>query len=318
MFPLKNTEAYIHANGYRSTLGKELAARDAEISELGSEIQALTNYVTDTGVKNIMPVSLASLKSFNTTGSWDGNVYTLGGITLTVATDSNGNVTGITANGSDADTLYFYVAKNVSLKSGTYTLNGCPSGGGTSKYIIYKTNLSELGEWVDSGNGKNFTLAADTTGIHFAIRITGNVSVANITFKPMIRDASITDPTYQPYAKTNVELTQDTTYKTGSFAAGESGFFHSLTIKQFGKVVTINGYVQNISPVGNTPLVLGTVSGVDMPPLDLRATAAIASAAYEDPSQMAYLTLTTSGELKVRCENAATNVAAYFSVSYIV
>lgn len=57
MFPLKNTEAYIHANGDRSTLGKELAARDAAISELGSEIQALTQDVAGLTAKSFTKIT---------------------------------------------------------------------------------------------------------------------------------------------------------------------------------------------------------------------------------------------------------------------
>lgn len=305
MFPLKNTEAYIHANGYRSTLGKELAARDAEIGELGSEIQALTNYVGENNVKNIL--NLASFQRQTTDK----------GVTFT----DNGDGT-FTANGTSTGNAQTYW---ISIPSATYgeifsgkILSGCPNVAGCS--ISLEQQDSPWTKYAtDNGSGATIgNIPSTAGGLAIICRVASGTTVNNVVFKPMIRDASISDPTYQPYAKTNVELTDDTTYKTGSFTAGESGFFHSLTIKQFGKVVTINGYVQNISPVGNTPLVLGTVSGVDMPPLDLRATAAIASAAYEDPSQMAYLTLTTSGELKVRCENAATNVSTYFSVSYIV
>ena len=304
MFPLKNTEAYIHANGFRSTLGKELSDRDAVISELGSEIQALTNYDANTGVKNVLRPTATT--------------QTINGITFTVASDGT-----VTINDTaTADAVLMFDDNSGTVKSGNYILNGLD--GGSSSTILMALNyynsqgVEKSGPTATNGDVP-VTIPTDYNGhIKLYLIVKSGQTFNNKVVKPMLRPASIADPTYQPYAKTNVELTQDTTYKTGSFAAGESGFFHSLAIKQFGKVVTINGYVQNISPVGNTPLVLGTVSDVDMPPLDLRATAAIASAAYEDPSQMAYLTLTTSGELKVRCENTATNVATYFSVSYIV
>ena len=196
MFPLKNTEAYIHANGFRSTLGKELADRDAEINDLGSEIQALTNYVADTGVKNFIPLTLENIKALNTTGTWTNNVYSQNGATIEVVLDSNNSVTGLKANGTPSADVTFKVGVP---KEGDI-LTGCPSGGGWSTYVVFQSNGA-----TDTGNGASGVLANVPVNIYL---VAGN-AFSNLIFYPMVRDASITDPTYQPYAKTNVELTQE-------------------------------------------------------------------------------------------------------------
>ena len=109
MFPLKNTEAYIHANGYRSTLGKELAARDAAISELGSEIQALTNYVTDTGVKNVY--DMIALKKLSGRAN--------NGITYTV--NDNGTVSVAEGTVSGTESVFPFGDGSVGIDSTTIT-----------------------------------------------------------------------------------------------------------------------------------------------------------------------------------------------------
>ena len=112
---------------------------------------------------------------------------TINGVTFTVNKDKS-----ITANGTATANTYFVVNSNVNLK-GEYILNGCPSGGSNSTYYLYVQGLFPN----DIGNGATFTF--DETSKQIGIGIMSGTTVSNLTFYPMIRLASITDSTYEPY-----------------------------------------------------------------------------------------------------------------------
>lgn len=159
-----------------------------------SKIQTLTNQVKDMnnvyGAKNLLPNNAPSQVKY--------------GVTFTVNDDGT-----ITANGTAENNTN--TTATVTLPAGNYILSGCPSGGSGNKYRIAINNRdtsTNLG--FDYGSGFEFTLNEETNLIvHFDIR--NGYTANNLTFKPMIRLASITDDTYEPYAKTNQQLTQDTT-----------------------------------------------------------------------------------------------------------
>ena len=77
--------------------------------------------------------------------------------------------------------------------------------GGSNVEIKHIDNINASGSKTiefNSGNYDEYQIYLSITGTPSA---TGNITFDNF----MVRDATITDPTYQPYAKTNVELTQD-------------------------------------------------------------------------------------------------------------
>ena len=256
MFPLKNTEAYIHANGFRSTLGKELADRDAAISELGSEIQALTNYVTDTGVKNLLPNNATT--------------QTVNGITFTVASDGTVTVDG-TATGN-AICWLIGTASDI-FASGSYKMSGCPSGGSTTTYCL---RVYSGGNTVasDTGSGATFT---NVSGAQIGIVIFSGTVMNNAVFKPMITKSDIPNSDYahyQPYAKPNAELTQDVaglmaksfTKITNSEYANEILFAKSGTSKivqvSAPKGIAANSNVEIPIPIGYASEVATATSGL--------------------------------------------------------
>lgn len=196
MFPLKNTEAYIHANGDRSTLGQELATRDAAISELGSEIQALTNYVAENNVKNIL--NLAPFQK--NTSSY--------GITF----GDNGDGTYPATGTSTGNAQIFWIGIPASTYGSVFSnkiLTGCPNIQGCS-IRIEQQEAPWKNYATDTGGGAIIgEIPANAGNLTIICRVASGTTVNGAVFSPMIRDASITDPTYQPYAKTNVELTQD-------------------------------------------------------------------------------------------------------------
>lgn len=127
---------------------------------------------------------------------------TKNGITFTPDSEGcvavSGTATATTATASGV----FEVKAGVS-----YTLNGCPSGGGTSSYRLDLRDASnpdqldqELQSYLDNGSGVSFT-PSTTHNIRVGFRIANGYTVpSGIVFKPMIRLSSVSDATFAPYS----------------------------------------------------------------------------------------------------------------------
>ena len=117
----------------------------------------------------------------------------INGVTCT----KNGDGT-YTVNGTATDTCEFRIG-TIKLSSGIYKTVGCPSGGSSSKYRNYVTNIN-TGISSEGGNGDIFTLLEDSNDIRFYIRIERGVTVSNLLFKPMITmDITATYDDFEPY-----------------------------------------------------------------------------------------------------------------------
>lgn len=93
-----------------------------------------------------------------------------------------------------------------------YILSGCPAGGlgGGYQLDIIASNIT-MSSIVDTGDGVKFSFPVVPTGnqkYYIRIRIANGASV-NKTFYPMIRLATVTDPTYEPYHKSVEECLED-------------------------------------------------------------------------------------------------------------
>lgn len=164
--------------------------------------------------KNLLPITFAKLKASNTSGTWNGNVYTLNNVTFTVSTDSDGNVTKITTNGTSSAATLFVITTDLSfLTVGTkYTMSGCPENGSDTTYgfAYYVENVTGGLQW-DVGGGVTFAAVDASSSSTHTIRIVirNNINVSGKTWYPMFRLASDPSDEWQPYAKTNRELTTD-------------------------------------------------------------------------------------------------------------
>ena len=158
--------------------------------------------------KNKLPMTLAGIKSANTSGTWSGNAYTVNGVTFTINTDSDDNVLGITANNTASSTAILILAENFSAFSADVILNGCPSGGSNSTYRVDYNG----GTGADMGSG--VTITAGTSFTNARIRIASGYSASNVKFYPMIRLSTEQDSSFIPYTnicpisgRTEVNLT---------------------------------------------------------------------------------------------------------------
>lgn len=181
---------------------------------------------------------------------------TQNGITFT----DNGDGT-ITANGTATADAYFSChsrvqgeANDLIIPNGRYILTGCPSGGGTSTYNMlaertYNGSVDLLGR--DSGdgvlvvaNGDDFSV--NEVNLQINIFIKNRYAITNpITFKPMLRLASDTDDTYQPYAKTNKELTKSYPASQVMMSDGVTSVEDKFGVQTIGTAVDISGYTIN-------------------------------------------------------------------------
>lgn len=188
-------------------------------NKLSADIQTLKNKVTDisevmgkNGAKNKEPFDIDVVKALNTTGTWTGNSYALNGITFAFADDGK-----VTVSGTASALCSINISGNYDL-NGDYIITGCPSGGGSSTYSlrIYDSSATVVAD--DIGEGISFT-ANNLANCRTNIIVRKDAAFSTpIVFAPMIRDSKDPDATYQPYAKTNQELTAENQTLTSAFA----------------------------------------------------------------------------------------------------
>ncbi len=184
------------AIGDAFAVGSNIEAAEPIAKQLEKVEDVVDTIVNDLGAKNLLRCTASSVSS--------------NGITFTVYSDGSVNAVG-TVNTANAQLVYVPTAENLYLEPGKYILNGCPVGGGATKYFIRLWNLNSSASVLveDYGESVEFTLTV-RTHVSCAIVVYYDSSdplTINELFKPMIRPASIEDDTYVPYAKTNQKLT---------------------------------------------------------------------------------------------------------------
>lgn len=120
-----------------------------------------------------------------------GATTTSNGVTFTVNDDGS-----VTVNGTATANASLKINYDFDLPNGEYILSGCPKGGTTNTYYLHA-----YGEGInchDIGQGGTF-VANDNKIDYVRILILSGQTVNNLTFYPMIRKASDTDDTYEPY-----------------------------------------------------------------------------------------------------------------------
>lgn len=272
--------------------------------ELTQENTGLTANAFANGAVNLLP-SGASSNYVN-------------GVTFTANNDGTVSASG-TATGASATINY---VPNTPLKAGRYKLTGNPTNGYNISYV--QVMFSDGTSAADTGTGDIFTLTSDVT-ITKVVLAVGKDKTAVGAFKPMITLADVPNSDYNhyvPYAKSNKELTDTITSKAGTLSATSLVATNAFEIRQFGKVVAVNGYLTldgNQTADGVTTNDLGTVSGVDLPNVNrnVHALCGIAANPWEKPTEVTYITLTSAGNLQLKLSTSGAQ-SVYFSFSYVV
>lgn len=145
------------------------------------------SYNTNNGVKNIWNVTIPS------------NLPS--GFTITRDSDGGFIFNGNTGNSAVSCTTQVWFGTE------TYVLSGCPSGGSDDSYrfdiLRGENSVKCYGDPVEASG------FVQTTSYACRIRIAANYTCNNLKFYPMICLKSLydADPSYQPYAMSNAELT---------------------------------------------------------------------------------------------------------------
>ena len=125
---------------------------------------------------------------------------TKNGIDFTIYNDGT-----VKANGTSTGYAVITIA-NLKLPRENYILNGCPTGGGGSTYLLRTQNGVNISDVFDTGSGANISITEKSGSADIKLQISPNVTINNLIFKPMIRLATITDDTYIPHEEQDYSI----------------------------------------------------------------------------------------------------------------
>ena len=147
---------------------------------------------------------------------------------------TNNNDGTFLVNGTATDYIYYDVGV-YNFGAGDYVLSGCPSGGNYDTYNIY---IEKDGTRLvsDYGEGVNFSLT-ETSELTIYIYVRIGETCNNLTFKPMIRSASVTDGTWEPF--------------TGNAPSPSMEYPQPIESLENVEVKVLSGNLFDVSKVGN-------------------------------------------------------------------
>lgn len=127
-------------------------------------------------------------------------VQTVSGVTFTPIYD-NGILQYINVNGT-ADANINYLLSDKKFEDGLI-LSGCPVGGSSTTYCLkyqnWDSTWGNMAERIDSGNGVATINRSESVYFYTRIFIKSGYTANNLKFYPMIRLASVTDTSFEPY-----------------------------------------------------------------------------------------------------------------------
>lgn len=231
MFPINFNFPYRKKDGSLITMEKALDGAGADLDLIDLDDVAITSPAEGDGLiydntahkwKNIPIISriVALFNAWKNNGAYNicPNEATSGTVNqVTYTVNSNGTVTAAWSEAPTGNSPLLYSARgSLKLKAGvTYKLVGCPAGGawaaGSFKYRVFIQDNTAGTDIQDTGTGAIFTAVE---GHKYTVYITiaqHAGATGSLVFKPMVTtDLNATYDDYEPYAKTNGELTEDT------------------------------------------------------------------------------------------------------------
>ena len=181
-----------------------LSAQNAKSTILSLEpIQDLHGFtkpwVGGTG-RNLLTMTVDAIKSANTAGTWNGNIYSYRGIDTEILVDNDNNVLGFkltgTASSSNASTIY--LGFEVDITNGAI-FSALPQGA-SSESFCYQVRQTENHSQVVASIFDEETTLTRSYKVDLNIRIASNYTISNaLMVYPMVRETTDTDPTFEPY-----------------------------------------------------------------------------------------------------------------------
>ena len=193
------------------TQSTDLVESGAVLNGIKSAYQ-LTEDTTGWSGKNRLPITISELKRLNTAETWSGNVYVRYGITFSVTTDDDGNVTEIDGDGRATGAVYFSVG-NMNIGSSAMDSIDNPKANG---YIL--------------SAHASVHLKYSTSSHNFVFDIPNGTQLNHAKLYPMLRRDNVIDATFEPYHASVEEskvdnsvigTVEDGTNPTKAYAVGE-------------------------------------------------------------------------------------------------
>ena len=185
---------------FSNVMIRPAAITDATFQPYARSNPALTaemDYVVNAGAKNLLKFRT------DVTNSSAGNVY--------ARINSDGTISvGLTSGTTATAQLVFTLGAITKYRDRKLILSGCPAGGNyTSGYALYIANDGSTAQ-ADTGSGATLPIVTGVTSSVVALIVRSGTTISSeLTFQPMVRDAAITDATFQPYARSNPALTAE-------------------------------------------------------------------------------------------------------------
>ena len=178
---------------YTDYSGTSLSINNTKKGKMKVNLLGNTSQETTTG-KNLLRYNLQHLKNKNTTGTWDNNVYTHNGLTITINDDLS-----IRVNGTSTATETFFINNEaLYLPTGTYYLSGATNGSDTTYDIrTYNYDGSNVGLQCFTGAKEVSFVNNNNQAFNVAIVVRNAQTLNNVMFYPML--ATTNDTTYEPY-----------------------------------------------------------------------------------------------------------------------
>lgn len=159
------------------------------------------------GAKNLLPYNLQTLRNHNVGGTWNGNACTLNGVTFTVNDDLSIKVNG-TANERTFFNLYGYGSYSSEIANELKgKIMSCTNA--TSDCSLMTDASNDGTTWASDirCSGEDIVLPDYPYYGSIWINVNDSATISNLTVYPMIRLATDSDSTYQPYSMTNKQIT---------------------------------------------------------------------------------------------------------------
>lgn len=204
-------KAKVNALGTASTKNStSIVTESSDLVESGA-----VKDIVGWGNKNKLPVTINRVKALNTTGTWSGNTYTRNGLTFTISTDTQGNVTEIDINGTSGSGYTYFNVANMNIGSDAMNSIDNPHGNG------YTLSAGDTIPLIYSPSSYNFvfSISANTTINHkkvYPLLETGNTATS---FEPY--HESVSDSLAEKCDNSVIGTVEDGTNPTKSYAVNE-------------------------------------------------------------------------------------------------
>ena len=198
--------------------------------------------------KNKIIIDETYIKSINSSGSWNNDVYTYQGVDFTLLKDNDNNILGVDVNGLSSGDWTLIILSEFTLQPNTYILSGLSSGGSST----FRLSLSpRTGSDILLFDGEtSFTLTSVTTFVLRATVRSPQVTANHVKFYPMVRLSSESDSSFAPSANicpitgydecvVDVKDEDETTQHTATITFGQTVYGGSVDVKT-GKVTVMH------------------------------------------------------------------------------